>query len=138
MSSHDQAAGLIASAKKRHDNARRQAVSALKRLDAVGAPINMSTVARAAGVSRAWLYRQSDLRTMIEHLRYTPGLTPAAALPPLHNAPPSTPSASSSTPCEPATPSSKPRTDSSETHSPASSDSAAPIHPPTSDTRARQ
>ena len=70
MASPEQAAGLVFAAKKRHDDARRHAVAALRRLDAAGEPINMSTVARAAGVSRAWLYRQADLRSMIEHLRH--------------------------------------------------------------------
>jgi hypothetical protein len=83
MSSSERTIGLVAAARKRHENARRQAVSALRRLDAAGAPVNMSAVARAAGVSRAWLYRQTDLRTMIEHLRQArphsgPGATPSA------------------------------------------------------------
>jgi len=70
MSSPEQAAGLVAAAHQRHDNARRQAVAALRRLDSAGDPINMSAVARAAGVSRAWLYRQADLRATIEQLRH--------------------------------------------------------------------
>ncbi|HEX8599667.1 MAG TPA: DUF6262 family protein [Chloroflexia bacterium] len=32
-------------------------------------PINFSTVAHRAGVSRTWLYAQEDLRERIEHLR---------------------------------------------------------------------
>jgi hypothetical protein len=79
MSSPEQAGAMVAAAKARHDNARRQAVSALRRLDAAGMPINMSVVARAAGVSRAWLYRQDDLRATIEHLRQT---RPGRARPP--------------------------------------------------------
>jgi AraC-like DNA-binding protein len=83
MSSPEQAAGLVAAARKRHEYARRQAVNALRHLDAAGAPINMSAVARAAGVSRSWLYRQTDLRTTIEHLREAwphagSGTTPSA------------------------------------------------------------
>jgi Family of unknown function (DUF6262) len=83
MSSSERTIGLVAAARKRHENTRRQAVSALRRLDDAGAPINMSAVARAAGVSRAWLYRQTDLRTMIENLRQArphpaSGATPSA------------------------------------------------------------
>ena len=71
MSSPERAAGLLAAAKDRHDDARRRAVSALRDLDAAGAPVSLASIARAAGVSRSWLYRQSDLRTTIEHLRQT-------------------------------------------------------------------
>ena len=71
MTSPEQAAGLVAAAKKRHDDTRRRAVAALRRLDSTGEPVNISAVARAAGVSRAWLYRQADLRNMIDQLRRT-------------------------------------------------------------------
>jgi Family of unknown function (DUF6262) len=74
MTPPEKTAGLIAAAKKRHDDARRRAVAALRRLDNTGQPVNISTVARAAGVSRAWIYRQADLRNMIDQLRHT---TPA-------------------------------------------------------------
>ena len=69
MSSPERAAGLLAAAKDRHDDARRRAVSALRDLDAAGVPVSLASIARAAGVSRSWLYRQNDLRTTIEHLR---------------------------------------------------------------------
>jgi small-conductance mechanosensitive channel len=44
-------------------------VKALRRLDATGAPVTFDTVAREAGVSRSWLYAQTDLRGEIERLR---------------------------------------------------------------------
>jgi len=69
MSRPEQTAALVAAAARRHDDARRRAVAALRRLDTAGDPVNMSTVARAAGVSRAWLYRQADLRALIDTLR---------------------------------------------------------------------
>lgn len=69
MSGAERAAGLLAVAKDRHDDARRRAVSALRDLDAAGTPVTVASIARAAGVSRSWLYRQSDLRTTIDHLR---------------------------------------------------------------------
>lgn len=69
MSRPERAAGLIAAARQRHEQARREALNALRRLEATDAPVNFSTVASAAGVSRAWLYRQTDLRSRIERLR---------------------------------------------------------------------
>ncbi len=68
-STPEQNGPLLAAARQRHDDARRRAVAALRRLDGSGMTVNISTVARAAGVSRAWLYRQDDLRATIEHLR---------------------------------------------------------------------
>ena len=65
----ERAAPLLASARQRHDDARRRTVDALRRLDASGAPVTVAGLARAAGVSRAWLYRQHDLLPTIEHLR---------------------------------------------------------------------
>jgi hypothetical protein len=75
MTPPEQTAGLAAAAKKRHDDARRRAVAALRRLDTTGEPVNIAAVARAADVSRTWLYRQADLRDLIDHLR---GATPAS------------------------------------------------------------
>jgi hypothetical protein len=60
---------LAAAARRRHDDARRRAIEALRRLDGAGMPISFSAVAVAAGVSRAWLYRQADLRSQIDILR---------------------------------------------------------------------
>jgi hypothetical protein len=38
-------------------------------MDTTGKPITFNTLARAAGVSRSWLYAQQDLRTEIQRLR---------------------------------------------------------------------
>ncbi len=65
----ERAAVLAAAARRRHDDARRRAIEALRHLDAAGAPISFSALAIAAGVSRAWLYRQADLRNQIDALR---------------------------------------------------------------------
>jgi len=46
-----------------------RAEQALRQLDRTGQPVTFRSVAAAAGVSRAWLYRQPDLRVMIERLR---------------------------------------------------------------------
>jgi hypothetical protein len=46
--------------------------AAIKRLDSSGQPVNFSTVAAAAGVSRTWLYRHPDIRDLISRLRSAP------------------------------------------------------------------
>lgn len=63
---------LQEAAHRRHDDARRRAVEALRRLGAGSAPVSFSAIADAAGVSRAWLYRQADLRPAIDGLRRAP------------------------------------------------------------------
>lgn len=68
---------LIAAAQKRSQDTHRRAIEALRRCDAAGAPVTFTGIARAAGVSRSWLYRQPDLRREIDHLRATRAATPA-------------------------------------------------------------
>ena len=65
----DNSAHIITAARRRSDDARRRAVTALRSLDAGGQPVTFSTVASAAGVSRSWLYAQDDLREQIGRLR---------------------------------------------------------------------
>lgn len=62
-------AHLAAATHKRSAQARERARSALRRLDSQGRPITFASVADAAGVSRALLYRDLDLRHEIERLR---------------------------------------------------------------------
>lgn len=76
----ERASPLVAAARQRHDDARRRTVEALQALDASGTPVTVAAVARAAGVSRAWLYRQHDLLPTIEHLRQR--TTPTGSLRP--------------------------------------------------------
>ena len=65
----DNSSHLILAARQRAERTRRQALTALRRLDATGAPITFEAVAREAGVSRSWLYTQGDLRAEIGRLR---------------------------------------------------------------------
>jgi small-conductance mechanosensitive channel len=65
----DNSRHLIVAARQRAERTRRQALTALRRLDATGAPITFEAVAREAGVSRSWLYTQDDLRAEIGRLR---------------------------------------------------------------------
>jgi len=60
---------LIAAAQQRVHDTRHRTVEALRTLDATSETVTFTAVARAAGVSRSWLYRQADLRAEIERLR---------------------------------------------------------------------
>ncbi|HEY6815560.1 MAG TPA: DUF6262 family protein [Croceibacterium sp.] len=60
---------LTAAATRKHHAALERASGALRDLDAAGQVINFQAVARAAGVSRQWLYQQPELRCEIERLR---------------------------------------------------------------------
>ena len=62
-------AALAAAARQRADQTRQRATEALQRLHTTGQPITFAHVARTAGVSRSWLYRQPDLRADIDRLR---------------------------------------------------------------------
>ena len=58
-----------ACAAARHDAALQRARGAIEHLDRAGQPITFTAVARAARVSRGWLYNQPDLRDAIIRLR---------------------------------------------------------------------
>jgi hypothetical protein len=60
---------LIQAARDRSQAALTRARSALKDIGCDGQPVTFRAVAAAAGVSRAWLYRQPALRAEIERLR---------------------------------------------------------------------
>lgn len=60
---------LLQAARGRHEATTTRAQEALRRLDRAGSPVSFRAVAEAAGVSRAWLYRQPDLRAEIDRLR---------------------------------------------------------------------
>jgi hypothetical protein len=63
------AVALGVAAKDKSQAAQRRAKKALRALDARGEQITFQAVARAAGVSRQWLYTQPELRSEIERLR---------------------------------------------------------------------
>lgn len=67
---------LAAAAQQRSRDTRQRAVTTIRRLDKEGLPLTMTTVAQAAGVSRSWLYRQTDLHLEIARHRH-----PAPSLP---------------------------------------------------------
>lgn len=65
----DNSPHIIAAAHRRAAATRDRAVSALRRLDEAGQPVSFDAVAREAGVSRSWLYTQTDLKAEISRLR---------------------------------------------------------------------
>lgn len=68
---------LTAAAARRHEETLRKATAALQQLSRAGAPINFVVVARQAGCSTDFLYRNPELRARIEDLRSaTAGTTP--------------------------------------------------------------
>ncbi|MFD9513931.1 site-specific integrase [Streptomyces mirabilis] len=50
-------------------------------LDRTGAPVSFEGVARFAGISRSWLYGQSDIRAEIERLRDATRRSPSPPIP---------------------------------------------------------
>ena len=60
---------IAAAPRNRHEYTRAKAIKALREIDVAGTAVTFDIVARAAGVSRSWLYTQPDLRAEIEHLR---------------------------------------------------------------------
>jgi hypothetical protein len=65
----DRPTPIAAAAARKRDDALGRANAAVRELDHAGTAITFQTVARAAGVSRQWLYKQPDLRREIERLR---------------------------------------------------------------------
>ena len=61
--------GLAAAARRKRADALARASAAVTELDARGERIDFQAVARCAGVSRQWLYKQPELRGEIERLR---------------------------------------------------------------------
>ncbi|WP_211265712.1 DUF6262 family protein [Actinacidiphila oryziradicis] len=65
----DNSRHIVAAAGNRHEYTRAKAIKALREIDAAGTAVTFDIVARAAGVSRSWLYTQPDLRAEIERIR---------------------------------------------------------------------
>jgi hypothetical protein len=68
----ERAEALRQAARARHDAATARAEVALDALQRHAKPVNFGQLAKAAGVSRSWLYRQPELRQKIERLREEP------------------------------------------------------------------
>ncbi len=61
--------GIKAAAQKKREAAFAKTEEAIKKLLKEKKPINFESVAQTAGVTRAWLYNQPELRSRIEALR---------------------------------------------------------------------
>ena len=68
----DRTEQLRQAAQARHDATTRRARQTLDALRRDTQPITFRHLAKTAGVSRSWLYRQPDLRKEIEQLRQSP------------------------------------------------------------------
>ena len=77
----DNTAAIITAAQRRHELTRAKAIRALRELDHAGVPVTFEAVARAAGVSRSWLYAQPGVRAEIERLRHRTRRAPSPAIP---------------------------------------------------------
>jgi hypothetical protein len=75
MNQADNTRFLAQAAARRHQAALAKASHAIERLDRSGQPVTYSAVAAAAGVSRAWLYRNPGIRDLITRLRTQPART---------------------------------------------------------------
>ena len=69
MTRADNSAFLTQANIRRHEAALAAARHAIDQLRREGKPVNYTVVAHAAGVSRAWLYRQDEIRDLISQLR---------------------------------------------------------------------
>lgn len=65
--------GIKAAAQKKREAAFAKAEEAIRKLIKEKKPINFESVAEVAGVTRAWLYKQPELRSRIEMLREQQG-----------------------------------------------------------------
>jgi Family of unknown function (DUF6262) len=73
---------LSEAAARRHELTRARAIQSLRELDRAGVPVTFAGVAKAAGVSRSWLYTQPDISSQIRRLRQnTDGAGGAGAVP---------------------------------------------------------
>jgi hypothetical protein len=70
MARADNSAFLAQANTRRHEAALSAARHAIQQLQREGKPVNFSAVARSAGVSRQWLYRQGQIRDLISRLSY--------------------------------------------------------------------
>jgi hypothetical protein len=69
MTRADNSAYLAQANAQRHQAALTAARHAIEQLQREGTAINYTAIARTAGVSRAWLYRQDQIRDLISQLR---------------------------------------------------------------------
>jgi hypothetical protein len=72
---------LVTAARQRHEHTRAKAIAAMHELDRAGAALTFEAVAHHAGVSRSWIYTQTDLKDEIRRLRDQRRTKPSAPIP---------------------------------------------------------
>lgn len=77
---------LAAAARQRHEQTMAKAHEAMRHLEASGAAVTIAAIAAKAGVSRAWLYAEPDLRNRLNALRNNRLVTPPAPVQPSSDA----------------------------------------------------
>jgi len=77
----DNSIHLATAARQRHEHTRAKAIAAMHELDRTGAMLTFESVARHAGVSRSWIYTQTDLKDEIGRLRAQRRPEPSTPLP---------------------------------------------------------
>ncbi|MDA8185138.1 MAG: DUF6262 family protein [Actinomycetota bacterium] len=75
----DRAAAMVSAQKHRSEATRRRSIEALRPLHDAGGEVSFAALAREAGVSRAWLYRDPQLRAEIERMKNASHRRPARA-----------------------------------------------------------
>jgi len=65
----DNSIHLTTAARQRHEHTRAKAIAAMHELDRTGAVLTFESIARHAGVSRSWIYTQTDIKDEIRRLR---------------------------------------------------------------------
>lgn len=71
MTQADNSHHLQRAALARHDHAVKRTRQAINDLDRTGTPITFTAIANAAGVSRSWLYTETEISEAINRLRHT-------------------------------------------------------------------
>jgi Family of unknown function (DUF6262) len=124
----DKSIHLATAAKRRHELTRAKAIAALHELDRAGKKITFESVSDTAGVSRSWLYTQTDLKDEIQRIRAATSRQ-TSPRPRAGSAPPTTPCASAWISRCAATANSPKRTSGCAVSSPTPSANSATPHP---------
>ena len=77
----DNSIHLATAARQRHEHTRAKAIAAMHELDRAGAVLTFESVARHAGVSRSWIYTQTDIKDEIRRLRDLSRRQPSTPIP---------------------------------------------------------
>ena len=77
----DNSRHLATTARQRHEHTRAKAIAAMHELDRAGAVLTFESVALHAGVSRSWIYTQTDIKDEIRRLRDLNRRQPSTPIP---------------------------------------------------------